>query len=157
MLKIISGGQSGIDRMALELAKEMRFETGGYAPKNYMTEFGSCKELKDFGLIETESSSYMYRTKCNIKLANGSILFGNPESTGGKLLIRYSKAHFHSFIINPVSDEIENYIKDLKEISVDGNVILNIAGNRASKISEEDLNNYKKTLYLGLKPFKYEQ
>ena len=38
--KIISGGQTGIDRMALELARELGLGTGGTAPKGYTTESG---------------------------------------------------------------------------------------------------------------------
>jgi hypothetical protein len=142
MLKIISGGQTGIDRMALEVAKELGIETGGYAPKGYLTEIGSDLTLKGFGLEETETSDYNYRTKCNIRSASGSILFGNIESNGSKLLIRYSTVHFYPFIINPTSERIVNYINDLKQLTKDGSVILNIAGNRGSKISEKDLNKY---------------
>lgn len=156
MLKIISGGQTGVDRMALELAKELGFETGGFAPKDYLTENGSDLSLKDFGLIETEHKNYNYRTKQNIRLASGTILFGNIESPGSKLLIKYCKVHYCPFIINPTWQEIESYINNLKQLTKDNSVILNIAGNRGSKISEQNLNNYKKTLYLGLKSFKYE-
>jgi len=150
MLKIISGGQTGIDRMALELAKKLYVKTGGYAPKDYMTEYGPDSSLKEFGLIETETSNYSYRTKCNIKLASGTILFGNTESNGSKLLIRYCKSHFYPFIINPTVEEIVNYIKDLSQLTLDGSVILNIAGNRHSKISYEDLDKYEETLKWGL-------
>jgi len=36
MLKIISGGQLGIDRMGLEIAKELGFEAVGTAPKYFL-------------------------------------------------------------------------------------------------------------------------
>lgn len=146
MLKIISGGQTGIDRMALEVAKELGIKTGGYAPKGYLTENGSDLTLKEFGLEETETSDYNYRTKCNIRSASGSILFGNTESNGSKLLIKYCTAHFYPFIMNPTSEKIVDYINDLKQLIKDGSVILNIAGNRGSKISEKDLNKYREIL-----------
>jgi len=146
MLKIISGGQTGIDRMALEVAKELGIETGGYAPKGYLTENGSDLTLKEFGLEENETSDYNYRTKYNIRSASGSILFGNTESNGSKLLIRYCTVHFHPFIMNPTSEKIVNYVNDLKQLTKDGSVILNIAGNRGSKISKENLNKYREIL-----------
>jgi hypothetical protein len=40
-LKIISGGQTGIDRIALEVARELVFPAGGSAPRDFTTELGS--------------------------------------------------------------------------------------------------------------------
>lgn len=146
MLKIISGGQTGIDRMALEIAKELGIRTGGYIVKDYKTEDGSDFSLKEFGLIEMENTDYPKRTKKNIESASGSILFGDKTSLGSKLLIKYSTEFFYPFIINPTSEEIVDYINDLKQLTKDGSVILNIAGNRGSKISKEDLNKYREIL-----------
>lgn len=146
MLKIISGGQTGIDRMALEIAKELGIKTGGYIVKGYRTEDGCDFSLKEFGLTEMENTDYPKRTKKNIESASGSVLFGNQQSLGSRLLIKYSTEFFYPFIINPTSKKIVNYINDLKQLTKDGSVILNIAGNRASKISKEDLNKYREIL-----------
>lgn len=146
MLKIISGGQTGIDRMALEVAKELGIRTGGYIVKDYKTEDGSDFSLKEFGLIEMENTDYPKRTKKNIESASGSILFGDKTSLGSKLLIKYSTEFFYPFIINPTSEKIVDYINNLKQLTKDGSVILNIAGNRGSKISKEDLNKYREIL-----------
>lgn len=146
MLKIISGGQTGIDRMALEVAKELGIRTGGYIVKGYRTEDGCDFNLKEFGLTEMENIDYPKRTKKNIESASGSILFGDKESLGSKLLIKYSTEFFYPFIVNPTSEKIVNYINDLKQLTKDDSVILNIAGNRGSKISKEDLNKYREIL-----------
>ena len=37
-MKIISGGQTGVDRLALDVAKSLNIATGGTAPKGYLTE-----------------------------------------------------------------------------------------------------------------------
>ena len=150
MLKIISGGQTGIDRMALEVAKELGIRTGGYIVNSYKTEDGYDLSLKEFGLIEMETTSYSERTKKNIESASGSILFGDINSLGSKLLIKYSTEFFYPFIINPTSEKIVDYINNLKQLTKDGSVILNIAGNRGSKISEENLNKYREILKWGL-------
>ena len=146
MLKIISGGQTGIDRMALEVAKELGIKTGGYIVNGYRTEDGCDLSLKEFGLIEMKTTNYPQRTKKNIESASGSILFGNVNSLGSKLLIKYSTEFFCPFIINPTSEKIVDYINNLKQLTKDGSVILNIAGNRGSKISKEDLNKYREIL-----------
>ena len=156
MIRIISGGQTGVDRMALELAKEMGITTGGYAPKGYLTENGPDLSLKEFGLEETETESYPYRTKKNLLLASGTILFGDINSRGSQLVIKYCTTRFHPFIINPTSGEIIDYINNLKELNKDDNVILNIAGNRGSKISKDELQYYKVILKVALKEFQNE-
>jgi hypothetical protein len=40
-MKIISGGQTGVDRLALDVAKSLNIATGGTAPNGYLTENGS--------------------------------------------------------------------------------------------------------------------
>ena len=66
--KVISGGQTGADRAGLEAAKKAGIETGGYCPKDYLTEKGPDKSLKGFGLIETETREYTERTELNLSL-----------------------------------------------------------------------------------------
>ena len=149
-LKIISGGQTGVDKMALELAKELGIKTGGFTVKGYLTEKGPDLSLKDFNLIEIDSVDFPKRTKLNVKLASGTILFGDLNSRGSKLVKNHCLLHFHPIICNPTSEEITSYIKDLKKISEDETVILNIAGNRASKISKEDLDKYREILKWGI-------
>lgn len=50
--KIISGGQTGIDRLGLEVGKELGLETGGTTTPGYYTENGRDESLKDFGVTE---------------------------------------------------------------------------------------------------------
>ena len=46
--KIISGGQTGADREALETARDLGIETGGFVPKGWLTEDGPDYSLHDF-------------------------------------------------------------------------------------------------------------
>ena len=55
-IKVISGGQVGADRIGLEEAKKLGFETGGTAPHKYLTSKGSDLSLKDFGLTEISNA-----------------------------------------------------------------------------------------------------
>jgi hypothetical protein len=50
LLKIISGGQTSIDRMGLEVARELGLSTGGTAAKGYLTEKGADPSLAAIGL-----------------------------------------------------------------------------------------------------------
>lgn len=50
--KIISGGQTGIDRLGLEIGKELGLETGGTTTPGYYTENGPDTSLQEFGVTE---------------------------------------------------------------------------------------------------------
>lgn len=73
--KIISGGQTGIDRLGLEVGKELGLETGGTTTPGYYTENGRDESLKDFGVTEIspelqagrkDREFYLPRTEQNV-------------------------------------------------------------------------------------------
>jgi hypothetical protein len=75
-MKIISGGQTGVDQGALYGARECGIKTGGTAPRHWITENGSEKELlESFGLIEGEYDTKVYpkRTMKNVDDSDGTI------------------------------------------------------------------------------------
>lgn len=125
--KIISGGQTGGDRGGLEAGKRLGLQTGGTAPKGYKTENGSDPSLKNFGLIEHESSNYRYRTIENVKNSDGTIWFGKTDSPGAILTINSAKRLNRQLMINPTIELFKRFVEQ-KNIE-----ILNVAGNRASK------------------------
>jgi len=71
--RIISGGQTGIDQLGLEVARSFSISTGGLAPKGYLTETGPAEWLRDYGLTEHTSSKYPPRTRANIQQSDGTI------------------------------------------------------------------------------------
>jgi len=127
-MKIISGGQTGVDRIGLETAKCMGLETGGTAPKGFLTELGPDLTLKEFGLVEHRSSSYDPRTIQNVRDSEGTVLFGNTHSTGTANTIKYCIKYHKPYKENPTVDELLEFIR-VNKIKV-----LNVAGNRASKL-----------------------
>lgn len=82
-LKIISGGQTGVDRAALEVALQLEITTGGTAPFQFMTEKGPDLTLKEFGLVECKSKAkgYRARTYKNAEDSDVTLFFG-VESPG---------------------------------------------------------------------------
>jgi len=122
--RIISGGQTGADRGALEGARKIGLETGGVAPEGFITEEGPDMSLKDFGLTESTSSEYPPRTKQNILDSDGTVIFGNSKSRGSNLTIRLCKKHEKDFILNPSVEELRIFAAHRH--------VLNIAGNRES-------------------------
>jgi hypothetical protein len=84
--KIISGGQTGADTGALLAARELGLETGGFAPKGWLTENGPQEGLlRTFGLIECEVRGHPARTRRNIESSDATLLIG-PYGTGGSKL-----------------------------------------------------------------------
>src|SRR2546422_5370938 len=78
--KIISGGQTGADMGALVSARELRIESGGVAPKGWLTEIGPQEALlRSFGLLECEEDGYPARTRRNVIDSDGTLVIG-PRS-----------------------------------------------------------------------------
>jgi hypothetical protein len=140
--KIISGGQYGIDLMGIEVGKELGFETGGVATRGYRVEGGFNPGLKDYGLTESNYANYLVRTEQNVIDSDGTILFGNMSSSGSKSTIGFLNKHGKPYIVNPNAQEIANFVRNKK--------VVNIAGNRKSKLSEKQLEDFRTTLREGL-------
>jgi predicted Rossmann-fold nucleotide-binding protein len=80
--KIISGGQTGVDRAALDFAIERDIPHCGWCPKGRKAEDGSLEGR--YLLTETPSSSYPQRTEWNVRDSDGSVIFSiAPTLTGG--------------------------------------------------------------------------
>jgi len=80
-LKIISGGQTGVDRAALEWALAKRFPHGGWCPKGRRAEDGIIPPL--FQLTETGSADPVIRTHRNVKDSDGTVIFSQGERLSG--------------------------------------------------------------------------
>ncbi len=82
MLKIISGGQTGSDRGALDAAIEFGIEHGGYVPKGRRAEDGRVPPA--YRLVELGSPNYLTRTRLNVESADGTLILTPQRSpTGG--------------------------------------------------------------------------
>ncbi len=87
ILKVISGGQTGIDQAALRAARASGIETGGFAPKGWLTEDGPAPWLKDYGLEEAISPAYPVRTRLNVESAHATLIVDDKTfQTGGTKL-----------------------------------------------------------------------
>jgi putative molybdenum carrier protein len=128
MLKVISGGQTGVDRAALDAALTLGIHCGGFCPKGRKSEDGTIPEK--YPLVETRSDNYSERTERNVKTADGTMILiaGNPDR-GTQLTIDLCRRHNKSCLVINLNDgkdrvELKSWIKKNK-IGV-----INIAGNR---------------------------
>src|SRR3990172_5949985 len=83
--RVISGGQTGVDKAALHAALDSGFETGGFAPKGYRTLDGYDSSLAAFGRAEHLSGLYAPRTYANVKLADATLRLARVWTSPGEL------------------------------------------------------------------------
>jgi hypothetical protein len=129
--KIISGGQTGADRAALDWAIEHGIPHGGRCPKGRLAEDGEIP--KRYHLQEMRSKDYLKRTEQNIIDSDGTAVFSmKPKLTGGskrtaEFAVKHQKPllHIHPQIIKPGVQLVEFITQhEIKS--------LNVAGPRAS-------------------------
>src|SRR5437899_1255603 len=90
--KIISGGQTGVDRAALDLALELGLPCGGWCPRGRRAEDGPLADR--YPLRETTSSAYPQRTELNVRDSDGTLILtrGKPDR-GTALTKRLADRH----------------------------------------------------------------
>ncbi|MCP4579255.1 MAG: hypothetical protein GY846_23525 [Deltaproteobacteria bacterium] len=82
--KIVSGGQTGADRAALDFAMEWNISHGGWIPKGRRAEDGKLPEK--YRLKEMNSTDYARRTEQNVIDSDATLIFSHGKLTGGSLL-----------------------------------------------------------------------
>lgn len=93
-LRVISGGQTGVDRAALDAAMMLNIPHGGWCPRGRLAEDGRIPDR--YRLRETDSSEYAVRTEWNVRDSDATLIVTRGEMSGGTkltavLALRYSK------------------------------------------------------------------
>lgn len=97
-MKVITGGQTGIDQWALLEARHWNIQVGGYLPKGGMTETGPFEDPEEYGLVIVDYASYAERTKLNVAASDLVVWIGNPTTNGFKCTARNAKAMQKPFV-----------------------------------------------------------
>ncbi|MFL6505522.1 MAG: putative molybdenum carrier protein [Candidatus Udaeobacter sp.] len=80
-LKIISGGQTGVDRAALDVALRHGIQCGGWCPAGGLDEFGKIPD--QYPVQELQSGSFTERTLQNVKDSDGTVVIYPGELRAG--------------------------------------------------------------------------
>jgi hypothetical protein len=96
--KIISGGQTGVDRAALDFAIKHGITYGGFVPKGRWAEDGRIDDRYQ-NLTETDSTDPAERTRLNVMNSQAVLVVSRGEPDGGtKLTIAIAKQYAKPFI-----------------------------------------------------------
>lgn len=82
--KIVSGGQTGVDRAALDVAIHLGVPHGGWSPRGRRAEDGPLEPI--YQLQETKSANYTERTEKNVIDSDGTLILYLRPLSGGTLL-----------------------------------------------------------------------
>lgn len=132
-MKIISGGQTGVDQAALAIAKLRGIPTGGFAPKGFITTNGPAYFLAEhFWLIESDKG-YRGRTIQNVKASDVTIIIAPVDDSPGTITaVKACRANGVPYVIIHSESEYIHAVLLIKKVWYNNNsseIVINFAGN----------------------------
>ena len=130
-MKIVSGGQTGVDRAALDAAISVGLPHGGWCPRGRTAEDGPIADR--YQLRETESWEYPVRTEQNVLDSDATLILYAGELRGGtEFTYRMTRKHRRPCLQVDLDDPpaADIVLQWLRECGVE---ILNVAGPRESQ------------------------
>lgn len=125
---VMSGGQTGVDRAALDAALHLGVACGGWCPRGRRAEDGPIADR--YPLRETPSCRYEQRTEWNVRDADATLIIGPPILKGGTdLTARLASAYRRPLHIHDASEQTIAWLREIRPR------LLNVAGPRQSEWS----------------------
>ena len=95
--RIVSGGQTGADRAALDWAISNDIPHGGWCPAGRLAEDGAIDSR--YNLQETPKADYLQRTEWNVRDSDATVIFSiKPDLMGGSLATqKLAEKHFFTY------------------------------------------------------------
>jgi hypothetical protein len=130
-LKIVSGGQTGVDRGALDAAIALGIPHGGWCPRGRLAEDGRIPD--NYDLRETDSSEYTIRTEQNVVDSDATLILCLGQLSGGtKLTLQLAQRHQRPHLVIDLDhprlpEEVRRWMQENRV------QVLNVAGPRESQ------------------------
>nr|WP_320014587.1 putative molybdenum carrier protein [uncultured Desulfobacter sp.] len=131
--KVVSGGQTGADRAALDFAIKFNIPHGGWITKGRRTESGPLPDF--YKLKEMDTRDYPARTRQNILDSDGTVIISRGPLTGGSSLTHAFARKTGKWVcrINLLEQDIFEAAFILYSFILEQGIrVLNVAGPRAS-------------------------
>jgi hypothetical protein len=134
LVKIVSGGQTGVDRGALDAALTHGVACGGWCPKGRRSEDGVIPEK--YALRETPGADYEERTRWNVRDSDGTVIVYFGVLAGGteytrRCCIDLARPHLlingAQVAVEDAACRIGNFMEELP------GAVVNVAGPRAGE------------------------
>lgn len=132
--KIISGGQTGGDRAALDAATDLGIPYGGWCPRGRLAEDGVIHPR--YQLTETPSADAVQRTEWNVRDSDGTVIFSiSPQLSGGSAKTEFFARQHGKPCLHISQESGGNYATEMLANFLSSNTIkiLNVAGPRRSE------------------------
>jgi hypothetical protein len=132
-LRVVSGGQTGVDRGALDAALETGVPCGGWCPAGRLAEDGVIPAR--YPVTELRDAGYDERTHKNVEDSDGTLIVTFGRATGGtartiELCEKLARPHL---IVDAASVALEEAVwRAVRFVREEGVGQLNVAGPRAS-------------------------
>lgn len=130
--QIVSGGQTGVDRAALDVAIHLQIPHGGWCPRGRLAEDGPI--AASYQLRETLEAEYSVRTERNVIDSQATLILHYHDLSGGtKLTVQMADRYRRPRLLVDLSDpsDPERVIAWLLQNQVS---VLNVAGPRESSV-----------------------
>jgi hypothetical protein len=133
-VKIISGGQTGVDRAALDVALKRKIDCGGWCPAGRLDEIGRIPDR--YPLKELQHGGFTERTLQNVKDSDGTVILYSVQLSGGteqtvRFCVEQERPHQLIDASKISTEEAARSIANLvRKHKID---ILNVAGPRQSE------------------------
>jgi hypothetical protein len=132
---IYSGGQTGVDRAALDIALELGIVIGGHLPKGRKDENGDVLPDNYTGMQETDNDDVNVRTELNVKHSDATLIFSHGLLFGGsayteRMARKHGKPYLHIDFDRQDADQAVLLVRAW--LSETRPRVLNVAGPRAS-------------------------
>jgi predicted Rossmann fold nucleotide-binding protein DprA/Smf involved in DNA uptake len=129
--KVVSGGQTGVDRAGLDAALEAGIPIGGYCPKGRLAEDGTVPRC--YPLTELSRGGYPARTERNVAESDGTLVLNVGRVSGGtKATVDFAKKHDKPCLVVQLDKRTE--LGEVAEWIIEHGIrTLNVAGPRESK------------------------
>jgi Circularly permutated YpsA SLOG family len=129
LTRIVSGGQTGVDRAALDVALELGLACGGWCPRSRKAEDGPIDAR--YPLVETPWDGYPQRTEWNVRDSDATLILTLGEPDRGTLLTQEvaAKRKKPCRVVDLASADVAAIRDWLTEHRVS---VLNVAGPRES-------------------------